>query len=74
MPASSSRCPGCSGPEPWTVDRLLLLGRGPRFVARHFGAGRKDVAKHRDACLVGERRAAVERDLRGMAGTGEGAA
>lgn len=73
MPGASSRCPVCSGPEPWIVDKLLLLGRGPRFVAPRFGVDRRAVARHRDACLVGERRAAVEADLRAM-GEGDSAA
>ncbi len=68
-------CPVCRGVEPRTVDRLLLLGRGPRFIAPRFGVDRKAVAKHRDLCLVGDRRASVVADLRRMAGVeGEGGA
>lgn len=64
-------CQVCSGPEPRTVDRLLLLGYGPRFVAHRFGVGRRHVAKHRDLCLVGERYAAVAGDLCSMAEIGK---
>lgn len=70
--AGAPDCRVCSGPEPWTVDRLLLLGRGPRFIARHFGVDRRAVAKHRDGCLTGERRAVAEKDIRVMAGEGGG--
>jgi hypothetical protein len=66
-----SACKVCSGMEPRTVDRLLLLGYGVRFVASRFGVSRRDVSGHRDSCLVGDRRAAVVADLREMAG-GEG--
>jgi hypothetical protein len=56
--------------DPKTVDRLLVVGHGPRFVAQRWGFTRKAVARHRDLCLVGERRAEVEEDLRGMAQSG----
>jgi hypothetical protein len=58
--------------EPETVDRLLLVGYGPRFIAQRWGIDRKAIAKHRDRCLVGERRAGVEADLRSMASKAEG--
>ena len=64
-------CKVCRGMEPKTVDRLLLVGYGPRFISARWGIDRKAVAKHRDLCLVVERRAAVEADLRSMA-TDEG--
>ena len=73
-PTKTAGCPVCSGPEPKTADRLLLLGRGPRFVAHHFGVDRRHVARHRDRCLVGDRRAAVVADLKGMIEGGKGAA
>ncbi len=60
-------CKVCSGPEPRTVDRLLLLGRGFRFIAPIFGVTRADVKRHAERCLVGERRSAAERDLLRMA-------
>ena len=74
MPAAGRTpdCPVCAGAEPGTVDKLLLLGHGPRWIAPKFGHTRRAVAKHRGLCLVGERRAAVEEDLREMAGTTEG--
>jgi hypothetical protein len=58
-------CPICTGMESETVDRLLLIGYGPRFVSARWGHDRKDVARHRDRCLVGGRlestQAALER-------------
>ena len=56
-------CRVCAGPEPYTVDRLLLIGRSPRRIAPVFGHTRRAVRSHRDRCLVGERRAKVEADL-----------
>ena len=53
--------------EPETVDRLLVLGYGPQFVSERWGLPRWCIKKHRDECLIGERRAAVEEDLRRMA-------
>jgi hypothetical protein len=58
--------------EPETVDRLLVLGYGPRFIETRWGIARWRIKKHRDECLVGERRAGVEADLRRMAGMVEG--
>jgi hypothetical protein len=70
MPRSErdSACRICVGMEPETVDRLLLVGYGPRFVARRWGVTRQVVAKHRDRCLTGGRLAATEADLSRMAG------
>jgi hypothetical protein len=49
----------------------LLYGYGPAFVAARWGSlKRQHVKKHRDRCLVGERRQAVEDDLVRMAGVG----
>ena len=62
-------CPVCSSPEPYTIDKLLVLGkRGPRSLAPVFGIDRRDIARHEKRCLVGERRAKVEADLLRMAG------
>ncbi len=58
--------------EPETVDRLLVLGYGPRFVAQRWGIPRHHIKRHRDECLVGERRTAVVADLQRMAGMVEG--
>ena len=64
-------CPVCLAPEPKTIDRLLLYGYGSAFVAARWGSlKRQHVKKHRDRCLVGERRQAVEDDLVRMAGVG----
>ena len=64
-------CPVCLAPEPRTIDRLLLYGYGLAFVAARWGSlKRQHVKKHRDRCLVGEGRQAVEDDLVRMAGVG----
>jgi len=72
MPRSErdSACRICMGMEPETVDRLLLVGYGPRFVAQRWGVTRQDVKSHRDRCLVGDRRKRVEADLVRLAGGG----
>ena len=61
-------CRICMGMEPETVDRLLAVGYGPRFVASRWGVTRQVVAKHRDRCLRGERLAATEAALDRMSG------
>jgi hypothetical protein len=58
--------------EPSTVDRLLAAGYGPNFVAQRWGIPRWQIKRHRDECLVGERRAGVEAWLRRSAGVVEG--
>jgi hypothetical protein len=64
-------CPACLAPEPKTIDRLLLYGYGPAFVATRWGSlKRQHVKKYRDRFLVDERRQAVEDDLVRMAGVG----
>ncbi len=68
MPRSDGGCAVCSGMEPETVDRLLAVGYGPRFVASRWGHRRQEVRSHRDRCLVGARLAATEADLGRMAG------
>jgi hypothetical protein len=72
MPRSErdTRCAICMGMEPETVDRLLAVGYGPRFVASRWGVTRKVVAQHRDRCLTGARLAATEADLVRMSGGG----
>lgn len=70
MLRSEGGCVVCSGWEPETIDRLLLIGYGPRFVAQRWGVTRKVVAKHRDRCLTGSRLAATEAALSRMAGGG----
>ena len=67
MPRSAA-CKVCSGMESETVDRLLAVGYGPRFVAARWGHDRRDVKRHRARCLVGDRLEAVEADLLRMAG------
>jgi hypothetical protein len=67
MPRSErDRCPICVGMEPETVDRLLAVGYGPRFVAQRWGVTRKVVAKHRDRCLTGGRLKATQAALSRM--------
>ncbi len=61
-------CRVCSGFEPETVDRLLVVGHGIRFVADRWGHTRQVVKRHRDRCLVGDRLAATEAALSRMAG------
>ena len=63
-------CKVCRGPEPRTIDRLLAVGYGPRFISKRWGHDRRDVRRHRDRCLVGDRRAEVEAALLSMAGEG----
>jgi hypothetical protein len=65
-----STCKVCMGMEPRTIDRLLLAGHGIRFVADRWGHTRQVVKRHRDRCLVGDRRKRVEADLVRMAGGG----
>jgi hypothetical protein len=64
-----SECLVCTAPDTKTLDRLLVFGYGPSFIAARWGLKRHHVKKHRDLCLVGERQRAVEADLRRM---GEG--
>jgi len=43
-------CPVCLAPEPKTIDRLLLYGYGPAFVAARWGSlKRQHVKKHRES-------------------------
>jgi hypothetical protein len=63
-------CSVCSGIEPRTIDRLLLAGHGIRFVKDRWGHSRQDVKRHRDRCLVGDRRKRVEADLVRMSAGG----
>ena len=66
-------CPVCTGLEPRTADRLLLLGRSPRRIAPVFGVTRRQIQEHRDRCLVGTRLEEAVADLRRMAAKrGEG--
>jgi len=46
------KCSVCEGFEPRTVNRLLGLGYGSRFIAARFpGVSRKDVRRHAEVCL-----------------------
>ena len=54
--------------EPETVDRLLAVGYGIRFVSIRWGHRRQDVKSHRDRCLTGARLKATQADLLRMAG------
>ena len=65
-------CRICTGPEPGTVDKLLVLGWSPRFIASRWGVSRKLVARHRDRCLTDSERENVKRDLLAAVGRGEG--
>jgi hypothetical protein len=44
-------CKACSAKETETIDRLLVLGHGPAFVARHWNVKRHHIKQHRDECL-----------------------
>jgi hypothetical protein len=70
MPRSErdSTCRVCMGMEPRTIDRLLLVGHGVRFVSARWGHTRQVVKRHRDRCLVGDRLAATEAALDRMRG------
>ena len=66
MLRSAGACRICMGMEPETVDRLLAVGHGIRFVAQRWGVTRQVVAKHRDRCLTGGRLAATQAALSRM--------
>ncbi len=70
MPLDAGACRVCMGFEPQTIDRLLLVGHGIRFVSARWGHTRRDVKSHRDRCLVGDRRKRVEGDLVRMSAGG----
>jgi len=70
MPRSDGACPICMGMEPRTIDRLLLVGHGIRFVSERWGVTRQVVARHRDRCLTGGRLKATQAALSRMAGGG----
>ena len=63
-------CPICRGPEPSTINRMLLLGWSPRFLSARWGHTRKAIARHRDVCLTEYERENVKRDLSAMASRG----
>ncbi len=65
-PRSDGACRVCSGIEPLTIDRLLLVGHGIRFVSERWGHRRQDVKAHRDRSLVGERLKATQAALSRM--------
>lgn len=60
---SAKACPVCSSMEPDTIDRLLVWGRSPRWIAPKFGHPRAAVVRHEKTCLTRERRVQVEREL-----------
>ncbi len=56
-------CAACAHMDATTLDRLLLMDgvgaggkRGPRSLSPAFGLDRRDIARHANQCLVGERR------------------
>ena len=53
-------CKVCKAVEADIINRLLEVGYGPGFVSARWGLKRHHVKKHRDECLVGERRKKVE--------------
>jgi hypothetical protein len=70
MPRDAGPCKVCAGFEPQTIDRLLVVGHGVRFVSARWGIPRWVVKSHRDRCLVGDRLKATEAALSRMAGGG----
>jgi hypothetical protein len=49
-------CKVCTGVEPRTVNRLLGVGYGIRFVAKRFPhLNRKEVKRHQQECFPGMR-------------------
>jgi len=72
MPRSerAGGCSVCMGFEPETIDRLLVVGHGIRFVSARWGHTREVVKRHRDHCLTGARLKATQGALLRMAGGG----
>jgi len=64
--ATDGNCRVCKAMEPKTIDRLLVLGYGPQFIATRWGLRRQHVKKHRDECLQGLRRAEVVAEVQQM--------
>ena len=63
-----SECPVCAATDAKTIDRILVFGHGPPFIGARWSLKRHHVRRHRDECLLGDRRRNVEADLRRMAG------
>lgn len=65
-------CKVCTGPEPRTVNRLLGIGRGVRFIAdRMPHLTRRDVKHHQERCFPGMRDE-VAQDLLRLGGGAHG--
>ena len=61
-------CKVCEGVEPRTVNRLIGLGRGSRFIADRFPhVSRKDVKRHQERCFP-RIRGEVAHDLERLGG------
>ena len=61
-------CKVCEGVEPYTVNRLLGLGRGSRFVEARFPhLTRKNVKRHQQECFP-QMRDEVAQDLARLGG------
>jgi hypothetical protein len=65
---ASEACKVCKAVEADIINRLLEVGYGPGFVSARWGLKRHHVKKHRDECLVGERRKKVEADRTNIEG------
>ena len=52
----ASACKVCEVWKSEALDRLLLLGHGPPFVAARWGLPRHLVKRHRDKCLAEDTR------------------
>ncbi len=67
-PAKTERlCVVCRGLEPTNLNRMLMLGWSPRFIASRWGYSRKAIKRHIDVCLTENERENVKRDLYAMA-------
>jgi hypothetical protein len=63
-------CPVCRSMESTTFNRLLALGRGPRFIAPRFGLHRVEVRRHQRECFP-QMRDEVAQDLARLGGSDE---
>jgi hypothetical protein len=71
-PPVKGECKACKSFEPYTINRLLALGYGSRFVAERMpGLTRRDVRRHKETCLPGVLDE-VSENLRHLAGAKRG--
>ena len=70
-PKPAKLCPVCRGLEPTNLNRMLLLGWSPRFIASRWGYSRAAIRRHIKECLTESERENVKRDLYAMVDRGE---